>query len=188
MGIVLRSCVKLVLLSCCLLWLLGWLFPTKLGPFDWAGSVSVVHPASGHYVIFHFDSVEMVSRLVWTEAHRSATLSPDDLQRLEALFQQKIGLFNQKAQLDWMKARIKYPKFDWQISDFIIFPNRYVRQYFPAENSRGEKEVWVNCHCDASDYWREAPMFVKDGGNCHFSMYINLTTGKVYRLNVNGTA
>lgn len=171
-----------------LLWLLGWLWPARLGPFEWTVAGSVVHPPAGRYVIFDFDSVSYLSGRVWTETHRSAHLSADDLQRLEDLFQRKVGLYNQQAQLEWLKNQVNSPNVGWEISDFVIFPNRYVRQYFPAQNARGEKEVWVNCHCETSDYWRQAPLLVKDGGNCHFSVYINLTTGKVYRLQVNGTA
>ena len=59
----------------------------------------------------------------------------------------------------------------------------------PTINSKGEKEVWVNCFCGQWDKSsRTNPVIVMDGGNCFFNLKINLTTGQYYELIVNGEA
>jgi hypothetical protein len=45
-------------------------------------------------------------------------------------------------------------------------------------NSKGEKEVWINCFCrDGERDWRKNLVFVKDGGNCYFNLKVNLSRG-----------
>lgn len=66
---------------------------------------------------------------------------------------------------------------------------RYKRQYVAVINSTGEKEVWVNCFCDASNKdWKNEIIEVLDGGNCYFNLKINLTKGQCYDLMINGFA
>jgi hypothetical protein len=71
---------------------------------------------------------------------------------------------------------------------FIDLAN-YKRQYFPIINSKGEKEVWVNCFCSGSWHfseWRRQIVEVSDGGNCFFNVIINLTRRTYRDLRVNG--
>lgn len=73
--------------------------------------------------------------------------------------------------------------------NFTIDLTRYKRQYVAVLNSKGEKEVWVNCFCRAENQdWKKNLIFVEDGGNCYFNLKINLTTGQYYELMVNGDA
>lgn len=169
--------------------LLMWLFwPSLLGPSQLAMPQRTNHPDRTAYVVFSLDLDSRYSAAIWSSQHQPLELTDADLQHLEILFQQKIVLYNQESYRNWNKMLVKYPKANWSLSEFIIQPKQYVRQYIPALNNLGEKEVWVNCHCEVSSYWREAPLFVRDGGNCHFSMYINLTRSHVYRFVVNGVA
>ena len=69
---------------------------------------------------------------------------------------------------------------------------RYKRQYVPYINSKGQKEVYVNCFCFSDEiefkYWRKQLVMVDDGGDCFFHVTINLTTNKCGNLYVNGLA
>ena len=66
----------------------------------------------------------------------------------------------------------------------------YSKQLIAINNNRGEKEVWVNCSCVRIDskYWNQEVSVTHDGGNCYFSLMVNLTTGKCYNFIVNGLA
>lgn len=67
----------------------------------------------------------------------------------------------------------------------------YFRQYIATYNSKHEKEVWINFLCiDEKSLkkmaWKEKWIIVKDGGNSYFNLKINLSTGKIYNLMING--
>ena len=67
--------------------------------------------------------------------------------------------------------------------------NQYRKQLVAVLNQKGEKEVWVNCFCDARDEsWRTEIVVVFDGGPCFFSFKLNLATKRTYELMVNGFA
>lgn len=64
---------------------------------------------------------------------------------------------------------------------------KYHRQYVAAINSKGEKEVFINCFCEsAANEWKEVLNEVDDGGNCFFSLKINLTLNSTEELDING--
>lgn len=63
----------------------------------------------------------------------------------------------------------------------------YKIQVVPFLNEHGEKEVWINGFCDDSgDDWREDVIWVLDGGNCFFTMRINLTNESLISAGING--
>jgi hypothetical protein len=65
----------------------------------------------------------------------------------------------------------------------------YKKQLIAVTNSKGEKEIWVNCFCDDWDKsWKREILVVHDGGPCYFNFKINLTTKKIYDFGVNGFA
>ena len=64
----------------------------------------------------------------------------------------------------------------------------YKRQYVCVTDRYGNKLVWVNCFCHAYDGWKNSIQLVKDGGDCFYSLVINLTTGKYDNLMINGEA
>ena len=70
--------------------------------------------------------------------------------------------------------------------DFIDLSN-YHQQYLVFINFKNEKEVFINCFCEQpSSNWGEVLTEVDDGGNCFFSLRINITNKKAYNLDVNG--
>ncbi len=70
--------------------------------------------------------------------------------------------------------------------DFIDLSN-YHQQYLIFINLKNEKEVFINCFCEKpSSNWEEVLTDVDDGGNCFFSLRINITNKKAYTLDVNG--
>ena len=64
----------------------------------------------------------------------------------------------------------------------------YKRQYVCGVDQHGNKLVWVNCFCYGLDGWKTSIQVVMDGGDCFYSLIINLTTGKYDNLMVNGEA
>ena len=71
----------------------------------------------------------------------------------------------------------------------IINLNEYNRQYLPYINNKGEKIVWINCLCGKwSDKELKQLIMVEDGGTCFFNLSINLTTGEISKLDINGDA
>ena len=63
----------------------------------------------------------------------------------------------------------------------------FKKQLIAVINKKGEKEVWINCFCNAGEYnWKKQIMLVSDGGNCFFNFKINLTKKRYFDLVVNG--
>ncbi|NCD70341.1 hypothetical protein [Mucilaginibacter agri] len=104
----------------------------------------------------------------------SATLSKQETSEIEKLTSTAVARYN-TAQ----KRR------NMQINNILS----YYRQYIPAINANGEKEVFVNCFCDAmgSD-WQTSIVIVRDGGSCFFQFKINLKTKRIRDFYVNGEA
>jgi hypothetical protein len=112
-----------------------------------------------------------------------------DLVKIEAILNLCINDYNRVQEKQLKEVNNKHPKYKLEKKDFIIDLIRYKRQYVATINSKGEKEVWVNCFCNTWDKnWRTNLIFVFDGGNCYFNLKINLTTGQYYELMVNGDA
>ena len=66
---------------------------------------------------------------------------------------------------------------------------KYFRQYVSVFNKNNEKEVWINFLCKTQDSkWKDERVIVKDGGNCYFNVKLNLNTGKIIEININGEA
>jgi len=112
-----------------------------------------------------------------------ATLSSAEVQNILDLVYKKVDEYN--------KAVRKKP-----YAHLIRRPKRYYKQIIAVTNSKGEKEVWVNCFCNSDDksrnddnsYWKKGIVSVYDGGSCYFNLRINLTTNRVYDFSVNGVA
>jgi len=76
---------------------------------------------------------------------------------------------------------------------FIHFSseNEYFKQCISILNNKNEKEVWIQClakRSSFSDGWETRIIDICDGGDSNFTLKINLTTGEVYDLFVNGYA
>ena len=67
--------------------------------------------------------------------------------------------------------------------------NNYRSQIIAVTNSRGEKEVWINCFCETHGIdWKTKLILVSDGGDCYFNLKINLKKNICYNLIINGEA
>jgi hypothetical protein len=117
------------------------------------------------------------------------TLTESEIQRIDALLKQSIDSYNSKQQslLDSI-SKINSNHYI-KVENIIIDISKYKSQYFPVMNQKNEKEVWVNCFCNDLDLnWKKEIVVGVDGGICFFNVIINLSTGKFYRLLVNGDA
>lgn len=116
-------------------------------------------------------------------------LTNDDLLKIEKILNKCINDYNPDQERQFKEINDKHPEYKLDKKNFTIDLTRYKRQYVAVINTKGEKEVWVNCFCGAGNQnWRKNLIFVKDGGNCYFNLKINLTTGHYYELMVNGNA
>lgn len=70
--------------------------------------------------------------------------------------------------------------------------NDYYKQCIVIINSKGEKEININCLAKKSDHgnqeWQYQLIEVMDGGDYFFHIQINLTTNKISFLNIHGEA
>ena len=116
-------------------------------------------------------------------------LTNDDLQKIETILNDCIENYNPEQERRYNEIKDKNKEYKIDKKNFIIDLTRYKRQYEAVINSKGEKEVWVNCFCRTyNSNWKNERVVVKDGGNCYFNLKINLTTGQYYELMVNGDA
>ena|SRR5690554_5789024 len=78
-----------------------------------------------------------------------------------------------------------------ELSHYLIMEfNNYKRQYVPVINEIGEKIIWVNAFCSApNDWdWHTQILGTEDGGNCYYSLSVNITQKTCYGIRVNGYA
>ena len=116
-------------------------------------------------------------------------MTNDDLQKIETILNKCISHYNPDQERQFKEINDKHPEYKLDKKNFTIHLTRYKRQYVAVINSKGEKEVWVNCFCRThNSNWKKERVVVKDGGNCYFNLKINLTTVQYYELMVNGDA
>jgi hypothetical protein len=109
--------------------------------------------------------------------YRPATITQEDIGQIEKHLAESVTEYNNSLSAGHDDYKINLKDRD------------YKKQLVAVTNSKGEKEVWVNCFCDDWDKaWRTQIVMVHDGGPCYFNFKINLTRKKVYDLMVNGFA
>ncbi len=120
---------------------------------------------------------------IFDKSKKNTTLSAEDLNIAEQLFNNAVDEYNTKQKAANSNLSEK------QMKRTLIDPSHYKRQYIAVTNSKGEKEIWINCFCDTFDTnWRKQIIEVDDGGDCFFNVYINITTKTHLELRVNGYA
>lgn len=121
---------------------------------------------------------------------KPATLSNEELILIEKLFQKMKTEYNAGQARALAKHNQEHPENQWEKTGFELETEGYKRQYLPVLNEKGEKEVWINffCHDFEDDIWKTATFNVADGGNCFYSLKINLVTKEIYHLRINGYA
>jgi hypothetical protein len=120
---------------------------------------------------------------------KPSSLTQTETEEIDSILKQCIDAYNPDQQLLFDTISTAHPEYNLKVGNFIINLSKYKRQYFPVINSAGQKEIWVNCFCnDFEKNWRKEMLIVKDGGNCYFSLVINLATKTFSRFIVNGDA
>jgi hypothetical protein len=136
-------------------------------------------------VILPFDTIQY-----WVfKGCKPSDLSNNDLKKIKTILDKCISDYNSGQEKQFKELNEKHSEYKLNKQNFIIDLTGYKRQYVGVLNTKGEKEVWVNCFCETRNQdWKKNIIFVKDGGNCYFNLKINLTTDKYYELIVNGDA
>ncbi len=113
----------------------------------------------------------------FNNSYKVTTLSEDEIKQLKELITKAAHNYNKSCTHCPLDLKIKNT-------------SRYYKQFVPALNTKGEKEVWVNCLWDVYDIkkWQNHIIFVFDGGAYYFKVKINLTTKKILRFGVTGLA
>ena len=121
---------------------------------------------------------------------KPASLSSAELAQVKVLLRACIDEYNQAQVIELQKLRKAQPNEVFKADNFIINLPKYKRQLVAVINTKGEKEVWVNCfsHELYKMDWHHEIAFWHDGGNCLFNVRINLTKRKWCDLMVNGSA
>src|SRR5690606_25239491 len=117
-------------------------------------------------------------------------ISERELVEIEEIIQKAVAENNEQQRKYLNERNKKYPENQRSKTGFEIKTEGYKRQYVAVLNNRGQKEVWINFFCDdwGNDDWKSDIMIVDDGGNCYFSLKVNLATKKYYELYINGYA
>ena len=134
---------------------------------------------------------------------KPAELTQDDLEKIDLLLRKYIDNYNRNTR-EAVESLIRIKQHPGSGGDqtllailnrltgadielYLISIDMYKRQYIAIINSRGEKEVWINCFRDPEiDYWEYSVVTVYGGGNAFFNLMINLTTGDLHDFWVNG--
>lgn len=135
------------------------------------------------YVILEFNSdLDWIFKDV-----QPTTLSEIELAEIEKIIDQAVEESNDQ-QLEIYN--IEHPDNQLTETGYELDTKRYKRQYIPVTNRDGEKEVWINFFCNdwENDRWKSDLVLVLDGGNCYFSLKVNLKTKTYSDLCINGYA
>jgi hypothetical protein len=119
-----------------------------------------------------------------------AELNKSELIKIESILKIVIKENNKTEKKNLKTHNRKNPNNKEKETGYELSLKGKMRQYVAVINKNGEKEVWVNFFCDAweSDNWKKELMLVFDGGNCYFSLKINLTKKTYSDLSINGIA
>ena len=120
------------------------------------------------HVVFQFEAKR--GSALFGEYVKPADLSKDEITVIERLIAGEIVKYNKKGY-----RAVKQPE-------------KYFKQIVPVINSKGEKEVWVDCYCGVMPDWKKYREHINDGGSCFLHFKINLTTGKILKFYTNGLA
>ncbi|TWI77984.1 hypothetical protein IQ13_4227 [Lacibacter cauensis] len=139
---------------------------------------------TSNYVILNFDT----TNTSLSNNTNPTLLTRAEIEEIDIILKQCVDNYNPEQKLKFDTLSKEHPEYNLKVDDFVIDLSRYKRQYLPFLNSAGQKEVWVNCFCSDFANWRKEILTVKDGGNCYFSLTINLSTNTFSYFMVNGEA
>jgi len=140
--------------------------------------------------IFSFDTLQNRWYKSIFKTGKPIELTFEELLQIDTLLNTCINDYNPAQEREYLKYNIEHPDFKRDKKHFLIYLNRYKRQYLAIKNQKGEKEVWINCLCTpmGTEKWKSKIISVEDGGNCFFNVKVNLTKRKCYELKVNNEA
>lgn len=115
------------------------------------------------------------------------SIDNDELIKIENILNDIVKEHNEKERLELNEHNKKFPNNFKKQTGYEISLENKMRQYVPILNEKGEKEIWINFFCDKprNDEWKTFPRQVNDGGNCYFSVKVNLTQNTFKELIVN---
>lgn len=125
------------------------------------------------------------------EDAKTSNLTRAELAEIETIIELAIEENNKQELKKLEEHNRDYPDNLIEETGFELQLNRFTRQYVPVINAKGQKEVWINFFCSNaanSTPWKSDILMVHDGGNCYFSMKVNLDTKAYYELSINGYA
>lgn len=112
---------------------------------------------------------------LWGAHAKTWTPAATDITQAEALLSDCFSKAQKAGQFD---AKRKLPE--------------YTRQYIGGVDGNGHQVIWINCFCSTLDpkdsSWKTQVYGVDDGGDCYFSVKIDLTEKKYFDLVINGNA
>ena len=113
----------------------------------------------------------------------------EDLDTLNFIIKVCVGNYNLEQVDHYNELTKEHPDAEYNIDDFVIRLSRYARQYVPYINKEGDRIVWINCFClEAGEDIPGEVVQVKDGGNCYFSLKVNISKMEYFDFHVNGSA
>jgi hypothetical protein len=145
---------------------------------------------TSNIAIIPFDSLLRFNQAIMNAGTvKSTKIEVEELILIEGVLRECIENYNMKKEKEFEEYNRKYPQDNRDKSDIIIELENYKRQYVAYINSKGEKEIWINCFCDTNiEYWRKEIVFVLDGGKCFFNLKIKIKKKEYYDFRVNGDA
>ena len=128
------------------------------------------------YAILNADSNRItLEGQIFPDEYLASSLDLDEILSIEILIDSCIKEYNTNSN---------------NLNNKINLAN-YKRQYIPVLNTKGEKEVLVNCLCidNNNEYnWRQDIVRPFDGGICYFHFKINLNKHSYYDFSTNSDA
>jgi hypothetical protein len=120
------------------------------------------------------------------ESAMTTSLSSAELEVVKRLLTKCIADYNNQISESFKKRgeQSKYARM-YQIMRL----GKYKIQVVPYINEKGEKEVWINGFCNHFNTdWKTEIVQVFDGGNCYFTVRLNVSNNKCVAVGTNGYA
>lgn len=149
--------------------------------YGWSQSDSV--SALDRITIIQYDTTKhSFPNKVWSEFVLDTTMFSDvELYQIDSIIQTCID--ENKKKVDEQSIFGEQRIIGKYIGDHIFY-----KQIIPFRNKEGVKVVFINAICESlkKDDWKTRLTMIADGGDCHFQVYVNLSTKKYYDLYVGG--
>ena len=104
---------------------------------------------------------------------KSTDLTNEDFLKIETILNKCLKEYNFNQERQFKEINDKNPKYKLDKKRFIIDLTRYKRQYVAVVNSKGEREVWVNCFCEICGHLSNAQSRCKPTRNSEVVNEIN---------------